>query len=160
MIVGRIPWLLLRAALAMVFMYAGVVKLADPASLASSIVRFQIVPLFLVHPIALALPPLEVICGIALLAGPWKRQAAFGIAAMCAVFLVAILSAALRGLGVDCTCFGSTISQPMWWLITRDVVLLAAGGAIYLHQVRCGKGDLNAADDCRQSSLAMKSAQL
>ncbi|MGV3533695.1 MAG: MauE/DoxX family redox-associated membrane protein [Chthoniobacteraceae bacterium] len=160
MICRRILWLLLRAALAVVFLYAGVVKLADPASLASSIVRFQLVPLFLVHPIALALPPLEVICGIALLAGPWKRQAAFGLAAMCAVFLVALLSAAIRGLDVDCTCFGSAAAQPIWWLILRDVVLLAAAGAVYLHQVRGDTGDLNAADDCRLSSPAMKSAQL
>jgi putative oxidoreductase len=156
---GRILWLLARAALALVFLYAGAVKLWDPAALASSIVRFQLVPLFLVHPMALALPPLEVICGIALLVGPWKRQAAFGIAALCAAFLLALLSAAARGLEVDCTCFGSASAQPMWWLILRDVVLLAAAAAMYLHLRGRSTDDLNAAHGCRQSSAAMKSAQ-
>ena len=154
-------WLLMRAVLAVVFLYAGVVKLVDPASLATSIARFQMVPLFLVHPLALALPPFEVVCGLALLAGPWKRQATFGITALCAVFLVALISAAIRGLDVDCSCFGSTSSEPLWWLIVRDVVLLAVAGAGYLQHARFGttQGALNEAEDCRQSSLTTKSAQ-
>lgn len=158
----RFGWWLLRAALAAIFLYAGLVKLFDPAALALSIVRFQLVPLALVHSIALALPPLELICGCALLVGRWKRQAAFGISAMCTAFLIALISAAFRGLEVDCTCFGSATSVPLWQLIARDVMLLAAAGAIYLQQVRSRSpraDELNATDDCRHSSVPMKTAQ-
>ncbi len=124
--------MLLRVALAAVFLYAGVAKLRDAGSFASSIARFRIVPLVLVHPLALGLPPLEVVCALALLWGPWKRQAAFGLFLLTTIFLAALLSAAARGIHVECSCFGAAAGEPLWSAIARDVVLCAAAVALYV----------------------------
>ncbi len=131
-------WTLMRYALSGIFLYAGALKLWDPAAFAASIVRFQLVPELLVHPLALGLPPLEILLGLSLLFGPWKRQAALGVTILCLVFLVGLASAGLRGIEVDCSCFGASTSEPLWLLILRDVLLLAAAISIYarLNRVR------------------------
>jgi uncharacterized membrane protein YphA (DoxX/SURF4 family) len=155
--------LLLRLALAGIFLYAGIAKLVDPAPLATTIMRFQLLPLVLVNPLALALPPLEIICACALLAGRWKRQAAFGICAMCTVFLIALVSAAARGIEVDCTCFGAASAAQLWQLIIRDCALLGGATFLYLHLAKSKPSladELNDAADCRHSAAATKSAQL
>lgn len=125
-------WGLLRWALAGVFIYAGLTKLRDAAGFASSIARFQIAPLFLVNPAALGLPPLEVFCGLALVAGPWKRQASFALILLSVLFLGAFLSAGVRGIAVECHCFGGAAAEPLWKSITRDVLLLGAAVAVHL----------------------------
>ncbi len=116
-------------------------KLHDAASFATGIARFRIVPDSLVHLIALGLPPLEIFCALALLAGPWRRQGALGIALLCLLFLGAILSAAARGIAVECSCFGAAAAEPLWWLIIRDLLLLASALAIYNHCLRAGRVD-------------------
>ncbi len=126
----------LRWVLGGVFIYAGLAKLQDPASLAVSIARFRIVPEIVINPMALALPPLEVMCGMALLAGPWKRQAALGISSLSALFLVALTTAAASGIAVECSCFGATAAEPLWKLIVRDLLLLVAALAVYIHLFR------------------------
>jgi putative oxidoreductase len=125
-------WIVTRWALAGVFIYAGFVKDAQVESFAASIARFQIVPASFIHPLALALPPLEMLCGIALLSGPWKRQAAFSIALLSGIFLMALTSAGMRGIEVECTCFGSPSPEPLWRSIARDCVLLMASSAVYV----------------------------
>ena len=137
MTVARVVgWTLARWALAGVFVYAGSLKLVDPAAFAASIARFQIVPHFFVHPIALGLPPFEILCGIALLIKPWRRPAALGVALLSAIFLSAILAAELRDIEVECSCFGGTSSEPVWSLITRDLVFFAGASLLYLRDLR------------------------
>ena len=60
---------------------------------------------------ALALPWLELVVGLYLLAGLFTRVAAWGAVAMLAVFMAAITQALLRGLSLeDCGCFGDITS--------------------------------------------------
>jgi putative oxidoreductase len=127
---------LMRWGLAGVFLYAGFMKLTNAPSFAAAIARFQLIPDYLIHPLALALPPLEIFCGLALLAGPWKRQAALAIALLSGVFLAAVLSAASRGIEVECSCFGSSVAEPVWMIVVRDLLLLSAAVGIYLQQLR------------------------
>lgn len=127
---------LVRWALAGVFLYAGVSKVIEAQSFAASIARFQIVPEVLINSLALGLPPFEILCGIALIAGPWKRQASFSIAVLCGVFLLALVSASLRGIQVECTCFGSASPEPIWRSIVRDIVFLITALATYVRTSR------------------------
>ena len=131
-----ILWAIVRCGLAIVFIYAGLMKMREAASFAASVARFQILPDVLVNAIALGLPPLEILCGAALLAGSWKRQAAFGVALLCVIFLGALASAAARGIAVECTCFGAAEPEPIWKTLVRDVVLLAAAVAVYVRYLR------------------------
>lgn len=128
----RLIFLVLRLAFAAIFIYAGCAKIPDPASFASSIARFQLLPDLFINPIALGMPVFEILCGLALLAGPWKRQAAFSLAILCGVFLAALVSAWVRGIKVECSCFGGPSHEPVEILILRDIILLAVAVAIYL----------------------------
>lgn len=122
---------LIRWALAGIFIYAGMAKALHLQSFATSIARFQIVPEVVIHPMALGLPLLEILCGIALLVGQWKRQAAFSVVTLCAVFLVALISASLRGITIECTCFGAPTPEPIWRAILRDLVFLVMALVTY-----------------------------
>jgi len=125
--------LVLRVLLGVVFIYAGILKLGNPLAFADSIASFQMLPGLAISLFALAMPPFEVIAGILLIIGRWSRPASFCIAVLCVIFGVALLQALLRGLEVDCGCFGS--GEPstfkMGMSLGRDLLLLAGAAWIY-----------------------------
>lgn len=107
------PWLAVRApfALGLVFIAAALSKLADPPGFAKAIWLFQLAPAWAVHPAALVLPWLELVCGLALCLGVWVRAAAAWIAVLLLAFLAAISINLARHHPVDCGCFGSGSAQ-------------------------------------------------
>ncbi len=79
-----------------VFVYASLSKIADPQAFAKIIYHYQVigpsasfgfVPANLV---AVALPWIELIAGVLLITGLWRREAALVTAVMLAVFVVAV----------------------------------------------------------------------
>ena len=130
----RLAWLF-RLILAGVFIYAGVLKMLDPSGFAGSIATFQLVPESWSNVIALTLPPFEILAGVAILL-PWSAQVgAWSIAGLNVVFLVGLVQGLIRGLPVDCGCFGSsgpssTLSIAL--AIGRDVVLLILAIVVYV----------------------------
>ncbi len=62
--------------LAFVFIYAGVSKIIDPQSFVVELKAYAIFPDVLLNLIALGLPPLELLLGLAMIAGPFIREAA------------------------------------------------------------------------------------
>jgi putative oxidoreductase len=120
-------------ALAAIFIYAGVDKIRDPLQFADSIAAFAILPAALINLLALSLPPFEVGCALLLLWSPTRRVGALAIAVTSLVFFTALLSALLRGLTIDCGCFGTGApSRPRMWLeLGLDVVL--AGGSLLIY---------------------------
>ena len=126
----------LRVVAGLVFCYAGWIKIRSPQPFADSVAAFQLLPAPLINLLALGLPPYELAVGLLLLSG-WKpRLAALCALVACTIFLLALLSAALRGLPVDCGCFGGTPSnlpppQRLWLDVGRDLLLLAAVAFIY-----------------------------
>jgi putative oxidoreductase len=131
-----LKWLVLviRVAIGSAFVYAGVIKIQDPSELAITVASFQILPNLLISPLALTLPPFEIISGGLLVLGIWRRPAALGIALISGIFLVAIAVALMRGLTIDCGCFGTgTPSRAKMWLdLGRDILLL--GGALIAYR--------------------------
>lgn len=123
--------------LSAVFIYAGCMKLADPASFADSVEGFRLVPWpHGITLIALGLPVLEVLLGILLWVRSWRRPALLGMVVLSAVFLGALASAWLRGIAVDCGCLGAG-EVTAWTLplgIARTVLLL--GGSAWTYR-RC-----------------------
>ncbi|MGZ8798134.1 MAG: MauE/DoxX family redox-associated membrane protein, partial [Thermoanaerobaculia bacterium] len=86
------PWLTIRVQLALgaLFVAAAVPKIIDPPSFAHMIYNYRIVPGPLVNVMALTMPWVELLCGLALILGIWKEAARALIAAMLVVFIVAI----------------------------------------------------------------------
>ncbi len=99
--------LLARLTLAVVWLVAGLIKAAEPYFLQVAAVKaFQLAPESLVGTIAVVQPYLEIAIGLLLLLGLATRLAAVLSVLAMVVFLVGVISAAARGLSIDCGCFG------------------------------------------------------
>ncbi|MBS0191196.1 MAG: DoxX family protein [Phycisphaerales bacterium] len=103
---GAFFLLVLRLAIAGLFLFAAWQKLIDPQKFAGSINTFKILPEHLVQLATAAIPWIEVLCGLLLMAGLWTRAAATLLAALLIVFTCAIASVLHRNMSVSCGCFG------------------------------------------------------
>nr|WP_050796198.1 MauE/DoxX family redox-associated membrane protein [Parafrankia sp. EUN1f] len=122
----------LRVGLGAVWLVAGLLKVDDPDGMVRSVRAFRILPESLVHPVAYAVPFVEIALGVLLIVGLTVRLGAFVSAALFAVYIAAISSAAARGLRIDCGCFSTggdlTAEAPTHYTeeIVRDSALLLA----------------------------------
>ncbi|MFZ1983238.1 MAG: MauE/DoxX family redox-associated membrane protein [Desulfatitalea sp.] len=115
-----------RFLLGAIFIYAAVDKILDPATFAQAIANYQILPPLWVHPTALLLPWLELVCGLGLMSGVLKRGSALVITLLLITFTAALGYSAYRGLDIHCGCFASDgAGTPNLYLdLLRDAVLL------------------------------------
>jgi uncharacterized membrane protein YphA (DoxX/SURF4 family) len=96
-----------RLAVGAIFVLAGALKLLNPGTFTATLLAYDIVPVWLLRPLALTLPWLEALLGGYLLVGLFARPAAWAAIGLLAVFSVAIGQALARGLSLeDCGCFG------------------------------------------------------
>jgi uncharacterized membrane protein YphA (DoxX/SURF4 family) len=118
--------LALRIVLGCIWLYAAYTKLKEPWLLfAMSIDSYRLLPEWAVLAIARTLPWVELGIGILLVVGLALRYASIASAAILAVFFGAMTSAYVRGLGIDCGCFGPGDALS-WRTLLRDGALLTA----------------------------------
>lgn len=114
-----------RLVLAAVFVVAGAAKLRRRVQFERAIRAYEVGGDRTVALVAFSLPVAEVSAGMLLLFGFATRPAAFIVAGLLIVFIVASVRQLLRGREIDCGCFGSTGMHPMSWLgVVRNAVLL------------------------------------
>jgi uncharacterized membrane protein YphA (DoxX/SURF4 family) len=126
-----------------VFVYASLDKIADPAGFARIVYQWQLVGPVLSNLVAVTLPWIELVAGLLLIAGVWRRDAAAILGVLLVVFIVAASIVLVQGTDVDnCGCTSVAAAGPAptwppewmrgvgWFLITRNLVLLA--GALVL----------------------------
>lgn len=128
------PWLTIRVqiALGLFFVIAALPKIVDPPSFAHMIFNYRIVPSALLNFMALVMPWVELLAGLALILGIWRGTARTIIAAMLVVFIIAIAINLARGNAIDCGCFdvsaaGKTREErlaDMKFVILRDLGML------------------------------------
>jgi len=124
-------------ALAAVFLYAGVTKLGSPQRFAESIATFSILPNSMINLVAIGLPPFEIIAGLAIITGIQRRAALLGLVALTVVFSIALASAIIQGIPIDCGCFGSAkpSASAAWIALGRDIPILIVTLLLYLREV-------------------------
>jgi hypothetical protein len=114
-----------------VLVYAGLMKLLEPAAFAEEIANYRFLP-ELAPLLAVILPPVEVAIGAVLIAArlrnPWLPAAALGSTVLMAVFGVAVTQAVLRGIDTSCGCFGADSGPVTWLTVMRVIGLAAASG--------------------------------
>jgi len=123
-----------------IFVVAAWPKIVDPPAFAHMIYNYKLVPGGLINFLAITMPWIEVVAGMALILGIWKREAAVLIGLMLLVFIAAIGINLAKGHAIDCGCFdvkeaGKTEAQrltDMRWVIARDVGMLLMVGQILL----------------------------
>jgi len=132
--------LIFRAILAAVFIYAALQKIGKPLMFADEIRMYQVLERGpLLYMVAIALPWIELFCGLSLLAGLFLRGTALILIVMNAVFLAMITwrTAAVMGaegtpltkIYFDCGCgFGATYA---WKKLLEDSAFILMAAAIY-----------------------------
>jgi putative oxidoreductase len=118
--------LLLRLALGGIFVYAGWTKLKDPWALfAMAIDSYQVLPAWAVEWLARTLPWIELLIGAMLIAGRWMRISTVATSLLLLVFFSLMVRAHVKGIEINCGCFGpgEAIS---WRTLLRDGAMLTA----------------------------------
>ena len=103
-----LPWLgtAARLLLGVVWAWAAVAKMGDPAASVRAVRAYELLPEWLAKGVGYGLPFLEIGLAVLLIAGLATRLAAVLSATLLVVFLAGIISAAARGLQIECGCFG------------------------------------------------------
>jgi putative oxidoreductase len=133
----RLLEFLLKSALGLLFVLAGGTKAWDPAEFAREISRYQLVPWTLAVWIAVYLPWLEILSGMLLVFRRFERGALLIITFLLGVFILALASTLIRGINIDCGCFGQAIvSTGVLYPLIRNMVLLLCAGALWMARRR------------------------
>lgn len=127
MIKNKVLLVLFRFVLGGLFVYAGIVKVLDPLDFAQNIRNYRLVGQSLSFLAAVILPWLEILAGLALAAGVWRRASALVISALLGFFIVLTLVTIVRGLDVDCGCFGALSRKSGFGVILEDLGMLYLG---------------------------------
>ena len=112
------------------FIYASYSKILAPAVFAKIIYGYDLFPGVLINLIAIIIPFVELVAGLALIIGFYPRSTALVINAMLLVFIISLSINIIRGHEFDCGCFAinagsqSTFSGP---LLIRDLIYFALG---------------------------------
>ena len=100
--------LICRIVLGGIFIYASLDKIAHPAEFAKAIGNYHVLPFGLENLLALTLPWLELLAGVALITGVMVDGAAIMVIIMNIIFIFAISQALARGISIECGCFSVT----------------------------------------------------
>ncbi len=111
-----------------VFVYAGVLKVADPMSFLDDVRSFDLLGDPWAAWLAMGLPWLEILAGLAVMSGLLRSGGLLILNGSLLLFLAAISFSWWRGIDIRCGCFGHADATSNYYdLILRDVLLLAAG---------------------------------
>lgn len=127
---ARYSRLLLRIALGCVFVFSAWLKLRDPWQLfAMAVDAYRLLPQWAVIVVARTLPWAELLLGLLLISGVWLRVSASAASLLLLGFLTMMVRSYLKGMKIDCGCFGS--GDPISLLtLARDSGLLAGALAL------------------------------
>ena len=122
--------LLIRWLFGITFMYASYHKIVEPDQFAKIIYGYYLFPEFTINLIAIILPYLELLSGLALILGIYPRSALLILESMLFSFIVVLSINFIRGHNFDCGCF--SFSEPGYGysvltLIVRDVIYFILG---------------------------------
>jgi hypothetical protein len=100
-------------------------KIVHPGDFFSDLLSFRVpFPEMFLRIMAVDLPWLEVLVGVGLILNVWPETIRPVVAGLCLIFVLMLGQAVLRGLDLNCGCFGSVGSG---WFERPDVALVRAG---------------------------------
>ena len=121
----------LRLGIGGVLVTAGILKLKAPAAFAVEIANYQL-GAWLAPYLAAVLPAVEVVVGVGIVVGPrpWRRAAALAALVLFGMFEVAVSAAYLRGINIDCGCFGTGGGPITLVTVLRNALFMAAAAIL------------------------------
>lgn len=133
LITHRYLALILRFYIAGLFIYAGMYKINYTAEFAETIASYHMVPYWAVNFLAVAMPWIELICGILLICGIRIRSCIVIIESFLVIFTAGIAINLLRDSPISCGCFhtlGDTIS---WRTLVRDLIWVSMAMHVFFY---------------------------
>lgn len=118
---------LFRVILGVVLVYASIDKIVSPAEFGEIIYNYQLLPDQLISLTAIILPWVEFLLGIFLIFRMWTPGTVLLTNGMFFVFTIAIISALVRGIDIDCGCFSTSGGKGGMtiWTLLRDLSFMA-----------------------------------
>jgi len=119
--------------LGLLFLIASLAKIVDVTSLASQVHNFRLLPFWSEHLVAMTLPWIELVAGLALVLGIRPRAGAWLTGVLLAGFTAGIALAMARGLNFECGCFGTADGTRVGWTKLGEnlgMLALAAVGSL------------------------------
>jgi putative oxidoreductase len=124
-----------RWILGLTFIYASIHKIVTPADFAKIVYGYDLFPAVFINLIAIVIPFLELITGLALVSGLYPRSAAIIINALLLAYIIVLTVNLIRGHEFDCGCFSAAqsgyTSSPVVTLV-RDIIYLMMGLQVFL----------------------------
>jgi uncharacterized membrane protein YphA (DoxX/SURF4 family) len=124
-----------RWILGFTFIYASFYKIISPADFAKIVYGYGLFPEMFINLIAIVIPFLELVAGIALIIGLYPRSAAIIINGLLVAFITVLSINLIRGHEFDCGCFSVAqsgyTSSPKVTLV-RDIIYFILGMQIVL----------------------------
>ena len=136
----KLAWRIVGLLVGAVFVFAGLTKIVDvqpfrfldPMDFARDIDNYKILPWPVSVQLALYLPWLEIICGLALIFRRLYSGALALLLALLLVFIGASFAAKARGIDITCGCFGHVSDQLSFtWHMVLDLTIFAAIVALW-----------------------------
>src|SRR5438874_358129 len=141
---SNILWRIVDVIVAGVFIYAGVLKVLDPAQFAHDIDNYRILPWTVSVALAFYLPWLEIFCGLGLVFRFLYRGALSILTALILAFTLATIAARIRGLDITCGCFGHASQHWSFPSHLATNLAILAGLLALLFKATSGNGRQNA----------------
>jgi len=128
----KIFQILMRLTVGGLFLYAGGVKIMEPAVFAADVANYRLLPQTWINLVAITLPWIEFVAGLLLVVGIWPRASAMLITLLMIVFLAGIAQALVRGLDIRCGCFGTVEGRKVGaTALVQDVALMTMAGWLW-----------------------------
>jgi uncharacterized membrane protein YphA (DoxX/SURF4 family) len=159
-VAAEVTLLVLRLAVAGVFLYAGAVKAWDTQQFTIDISHYELLSWTQSIVAAVYLPWLEIFAGLALLTKRLYLGTLALLAALSGVFIAAISSAWWRGLDITCGCFGKEENATNFPLhIGMNVAIVAALAVLWFAEERRRKAGAGIPSPSPSSSSSAVSAE-
>ena len=125
--------LLLRLFLGAVFLLSAVVKVLAPRQFVQDIRGYHILHGGVATVFGWILPYFEFAISVSLLTGFGLRWAALAAVFLLIVFMIAVSTAMIRRLNLNCSCFGLLYRERVGWrTLLRDAVLIGVASVIVI----------------------------
>lgn len=125
-----------RWIIGLTFIYASFHKILAPADFAKIVYGYDLFPNEAINVIAIVIPFVELIAGLALILGLYPRAAALIINGMLVAYTIVLSINLIRGHEFDCGCFSAKeagIFSSAESTLVRDIVYLILALQIFLY---------------------------
>lgn len=124
-----------KVLLGLLFLISSISKIQNPAKFMDSIEAYKLVPTLFIHPLALIIPWIQIVCGLFFIFDIYAQSTALILSALLVVYTAAIAQAFARGMSMDCGCFDlieGLEDKVGWKSIIRDLIFLGMTGTVFL----------------------------